>query len=211
MPFYIGEEMPEWGEWDSELGDPAPSAFKYILPTNAGSGSVSFPPEPGAKPIPEPPRQTAPPTSERRSLFDKLLGRRSPRRAPAPRSAKDIFEQLAQEDAAREKLSLWEISQEALALRNMGVRRVFGAYDGGNDESFAHPRGIEMRNGEWISAERAQALLSHERLEALIEHAANVIMGRHDAGPFVLRGALAIDVEACTITDERDSDKEFGA
>jgi hypothetical protein len=34
-------------------------------------------------------------------------------------------------------------------------------------------------------------------------------MGRFDAGEFMLRGALIIDFEACTITDEQNPDVVF--
>jgi hypothetical protein len=46
--------------------------------------------------------------------------------------------------------------------------------------------------------------------EQLIENAAFALMGTYDAGEFVLRGALVIDFDACTITDEGDADVVFG-
>ena len=44
----------------------------------------------------------------------------------------------------------------------------------------------------------------------VVEDAILGIMGRFDAGEFTLRGAVTIDFEICTITDEKDPAIVFG-
>lgn len=46
--------------------------------------------------------------------------------------------------------------------------------------------------------------------EQLFEMAIFAIMGGYDAGEFILRGAAVIDIDACTITDEKNVDVVLG-
>jgi hypothetical protein len=89
----------------------------------------------------------------------------------------------------------------------MGVKRVFGRYDGGGDESFTHVLGIEMSDGGVIPAAPHDGT---EDIAELVEDAAAALMGHFDVGSFVLYGVVIIDFDACTITDEKNADVVFG-
>jgi len=93
--------------------------------------------------------------------------------------------------------------------RASGIKLVLGGYDGGGDESFTHLRSIEMGDGRVISVESIPSEIRDIDYGQLIEHAAFALVGRHDAGELVLRGAVVIDFDACTITDEKDIDLVF--
>jgi hypothetical protein len=42
-----------------------------------------------------------------------------------------------------------------------------------------------------------------------VENAVTALMGSFDAGEFILRGAVIIDFDVCTITDEKDAEVVF--
>ena len=46
--------------------------------------------------------------------------------------------------------------------------------------------------------------------DQLVEDAVTALMGHYGAGEFFLRGAIIIDFEAGTITDEKDAGVVFG-
>src|SRR5262249_7295484 len=94
--------------------------------------------------------------------------------------------------------------------RAAGVKRIFGSYDGGGDESFTHLHGVEMSDSRVIAAEELSNEAEAVRYQELVENAASALMGSYDAGEVVLRGALIIDFDACTITDEKNQDVVFG-
>jgi hypothetical protein len=131
--------------------------------------------------------------------------------APQQLSPEQVFERFEKEQKLLSQLALWELSSITAKCRGDGIKRVFGGYDGGGDESFVHLRSVEMTDGRTISAK----LISEEKrainFAQLVERAAFAFLGRHDAGEFVMRGALVIDFDACTITDEKDVDVVFGA
>jgi hypothetical protein len=121
-----------------------------------------------------------------------------------------LLENFEKQQKYLSELALWKISGVTAKFRAAGVKRVFGRYDGGGDESFTHYRGIEMSDGRVISAaESIGEKIGAQEIGQLIEDAASALLGSFDAGEFVVRGALAIDFEACTITDERNVDVVF--
>jgi hypothetical protein len=191
MPYYIGVGDPEWDEYltiveDDNAAEPI-SLFKYVEPWTAKTTALQFSETPG----PRPERKNAEP-------------------APQQLSPEQLFERFEKEQKAGSELALWELSNMVAKCRAGRVKRVFGGYDGGEDESFAHFRSIEMSDGRMISAELIGEDTAGINCFQLIEDAVFALMGRHDAGEFVLRGAVVIDFDACTITDERDVDVVFG-
>jgi hypothetical protein len=104
--------------------------------------------------------------------------------------------------------ALWKVSGMAATCRAMGVKRVFGSYDGGGDESFTYLLGVEMSDGRMIPA----AL--HDEAEdtaQLVESAVFALMDESfGIGPLTLQGVVIIDVDACTITDEKNADVVLG-
>ncbi|WP_298882568.1 hypothetical protein [uncultured Bradyrhizobium sp.] len=216
MPYLVGEGSPEWDLYleqaESEgIEAPAISAFEYVEPWRAKTSVLSFPDTPGPEPIipaqPQSPyvgRPVAP-----QGFFARLFGRRptlAPAPQPSPEQWQDWRSKFEEREDASAKHALWQISGLVAKFRAAGVKRVIGAYDGGGDESFTHFRSVEMNDGRVIS-EVGNGGLDYS---ALIDEAASAIMGRFDAGEFMLRGVLTIDFDACTITDEKNADVVFG-
>ncbi len=213
MPYYFDEEDAEY--WDKVEADPTyevpESMFKYVEPWQANATVLSFSETPGAEPeLPQRAAYHQPPGS-RSGFFARLFGRQA---APAPEtpqlSPEQMLENYTKEQQAARAHALWKISRLTASCRAQGVKRVFGSYDGGGDESFTYFKGIEMSHGRLIPAD----LLGREArgidCDQLVEDAAYVLMGRFDAGNFQLHGALTIDFDACTITDEKNTDVVFG-
>jgi hypothetical protein len=187
MPYYIGEEMPEWDEyreWEDSggRGERPLSLFKYIDPSQAKTTVLPFPPTPG--PEPEPPQDDG----------------------------------YLEEMEAVSAHALWKVSGQTAACRTLGVKRVFGSYDGGGDESFTHHQGVEMSDGRVIPtspALRTMADLLHGEprgvdYDELVENAVSALMGHYGEGPYTLQGVVIIDFDACTITDEKNADVVLG-
>jgi hypothetical protein len=190
MPYYVGAGEPEWDEYmeiAEEVDEPPISLFKYIDPWATKTRVLQFPESPGPQPE-----------------------GKSAHRASAQLSSAQLFERYEQEQKHTSELALWKLSGMTAKCRAGGIKRVFGAYDGGGDESFTRIRGIEMRDGRVIAVESIRSETQGIDCEQLVENAAFALMGTYDAGEFVLRGALVIDFDACTITDEGDADVVFG-
>jgi hypothetical protein len=190
MPYYVAAGEPEWDEYlrmtEDDLELPI-ALFKYVEPWTARTTVLQFPETPGSQP-------------------------KADNADPAPQqlSPEQLFERYKEKQRLASELALWRLSSMTATCRANGAKRVFGGYDGGGDESFTHFRSIEMSDGRVIPAEMIRAEASGMNCEQLIEDAAFALMGRFDAGEFVLRGALVIDFDACTITDESDVDVVFG-
>jgi hypothetical protein len=181
MPYYVGAGEPEWDEWMAiceSVAEPPTSMFQYIEPWAATTTVLQFPETPGPRPAD--------------------LGPRPQQFSPA---------RFQQEQRAVSELALWKLSSMTLMCRAAGLKRVFGRYDGGGDESFTYFRRVEMIDGRVGPAELIAG--TPINCEALVSDAAFALMGTYDAGEFVLRGALVIDFDACTITDERNIDVVF--
>jgi hypothetical protein len=187
MPYYVGEGMPEWEEYmekeEASEGEPPAALFKYVEPMQSNAAVVPFPDMPG--PEPEiPPR--------------------------APYSRDTWLENYRKEQEATAAHALWQLSRLTATCRALGVKRVFGSYDGGGDESFTHYHGVEMRDSRALSEELLRKVAKDIDGDQLVEDAVAVLMGSYGAGEFALRGALIIDFEACMITDEEDAGVVFG-
>jgi hypothetical protein len=235
MPYYWGEGDPGWNE-EEEGGEhehrlPKASQFRYSLPFHllpppesiGQHESVQFsdqiPPRP-AFPIPEATPQT-------RSFLDHLLGRRAGPPAPAPRLT---LEQQQEASAYRHQYMLALV---VAALREIGVRRVYCRCDGGNDEGFAWLDHAETRSGERFAPDllarrlAATKLLEHA-VDAKLWHrrrltraqglgdiadrafasdcAGRLLGGGFGTGRMLLYGAFTVDLDACTIVDDRNAE-----
>ncbi len=217
MPYYIGEDMPEWGEYmerqeeEADCGEPPASLFKYIKPLQANRTVLRFPDTPG--PEPEVPQRTAysPPPLRKPGFFARLFGQRAVLVAAAPRlSTEQWLENFRMAEKAASAHALWKVSGLTATCRALGVKRVFGSYDGGGDESFTYYHGMEMRDGCAISEELLRKVAEDIDCRELVENAVCALMGSFDAGEFILHGAVVIDFDACTITDEKDAGVVFG-
>ena len=223
MPYYFGEGDPGWNEdGEDEYRPPKVAQFRYLPPPDVGGppGPVRFSDQPpAASPLP----RAAPPTP---SLLDRLLGRRPPPSPPAPRLTWEE-QQQEQERRGQHALALF-----VAALREIGARRVYGRYDGGNDEGFAWLDHVELRSGDRLAADEvtsrlaatslverlADADLWHRRrwttaqdVRELVDFtlapvlAARLLGGGYGTGPFCLYGAFTVDLDACTIVDDPDA------
>jgi len=187
MPYYLGAGEPEWDEYMTMLEDsdgdaePPISLFKYVEPWTAGTTVLQFPATPG----PQPEENNADPALEWIERY---------------KNQRKLFSDR----------SLWNISRATAKCRARGIKRVFGDYDGGGDESFTHFRSIEMSDGRVLPADSIRAETTGIDCEQLILDAASALMGYFDAGEFVLHGSVVIDFDACTVTDERDANVVFG-
>ncbi len=219
---------------------------------------LAFPETPGPEPIiPQERPAYRPPPASRPGFFARLFGSNTApveaaqvEETPQPTPAQ-LFESFKAKQKAAAAHALWEVSVLASRCRALGVRRVFGSYDGGGDESFTDFRGVEMSDGRVVTAEslaipdsasvratmirdgrlpRAREAQDREALaarilgreaetgearclddfEGLVWNAAAALMGSFDAGEFLLHGVVTIDLNACTITDDRNADVVFG-
>jgi hypothetical protein len=210
MPFYVGAGDPEWEAYlaQSETDNPVP-LFQYIEPWQAGTTVLQFAEAPGAEP--EAPQDivsdiaSSRPPAPRPSFFARLFGRQ----AAAP-SLQELVEGANRRRQAACARALWKISSVTATFRAAGVSRVFGSYDGGEDESFTHLHGVEMSDGRVIETEEVRNTAQTVDYDQLVEDAVSALMGHYGAGEFMLRGALVIDFDACTITDEKNADVVFG-
>jgi hypothetical protein len=217
MPYYIGEEDPEWDAY-SELEEaekpPSQTLLKYIEPWEAKTTVASFPKTPGPEPEvpPEISYPFAPSTNRERKpgLIARLFGKKSTPPTPqAQISPEDYWESWQQRQSALCAHDMWKVSDMAAQCRALGVKRIYGRYDGGGDESFTCLYGAELNDGRKIAPD-ALPKGSGVDFEQLFEMAIFAILGSYDAGGFVLRGAAVVDFEACAITDEKNADIVFG-
>lgn len=214
MPYYIGAGEPEWDEYCAKaetdyFSGPPVSLYKYVEPWQAETTVLPFPEVPGPEPEPFERIPYHQPSAPKRGFFARLFGRTA---APAPGapqpSPEQLYENYKKVQKANCARALWRISAITAACRAAGVKRVFGSYDGGGDESFTHLHGVEMSDGRVTDDphEQPQAI----DFDDLVETAVSALLGSFDAGEFLLRGAVIIDFDACTITDEKNADVVFG-
>jgi hypothetical protein len=251
MPYYFGEGDPGWDELmeeddSGEYRSPKVSHFRYLTPPDMGGARapVRFSDRP-----PPPLADAAPP---RRSLLDRLLrrgppipaGEQSLRRMErhATRRGDDAMAQSyaamreqhrqaaeAQERRTQQLLAVW-----VAALREIGARRAYCRYDGGNDEGFAWLDHVELRTGEHLASDEVARRLAATRLierlaevqlwhsqdgdagasalqdmlhySLATEWAVKLLGAGYGTGPFYLYGAFTADLDACTILDDRNAD-----
>jgi hypothetical protein len=234
MPSYWGEGDPGWDEEEDgerTYRPPKASQFHYSLPFHvlpppesiSHHESVQF-----SDRIPQPPTFLPPQTaSVPRGLLGLLLGHRArPASAPEPRLT---LEQQQEASAYRGQHVLALIVS---ALREIGVRRVYCRYDGGGDEGFAWLDHAETQSGERLAPTllarrlgktsllrrgidaglwprrrvmRAQQLRDIADMQFADECAARLLGGGFGTGEMLLYGALTVDLDTCTIADDRDA------
>jgi hypothetical protein len=173
----------------------------------------------------------APARPQRRSILDVLLGRRhhpssSPQRPQI--SYEEIRRQREREHERHRQQFFAVIIPE---LRKIGARRACCRYDGGNDEGFSWLDSIEIQNGGRINAVGlARRLLDvqlldkldlalglndsrsdQQRLDDVVselcgEWACMLLGEGYGTGEYSMYGAFTVDLETCTITDDRNAD-----
>jgi hypothetical protein len=242
MPFVHDQTEIEWPEDDSEPEPPRADQFVYIPPPEFGGARepVRFsvvppdlslePNEPHRPAEREPPAQTEPPG---RSILDRLLGRlRLP--AAQQRSQGAYQEERKRQERAQDQRRLQLFAVMVPALREIGGRRAYCRYDGGNDEGFAWLDSIEMRDGTRINADsvaqrlgdiqvqdklcaanimkRAHGVSDREQLKDFVrywlcsEWASMLLGNSFGTGEYSMYGAFIVDLEACTVNDDPRAD-----
>jgi hypothetical protein len=234
MPFYWGEGDPGWDE--EEDGErqgrpPKASQFRYwlpfhLLPPPESIGhheSVQF-----SDQIPPPPAFPLPQASfGPRGLLGLLLGHRAGPPAPTPRLT---LEQQQELSAYRQQHMLALV---VAALREIGVRRVYCRYDGGDDEGFAWLDHAETRSGErlvpdLVARRLRRTGLLQRGIDAPLWHRRRVTRTREvrdildmqfagecagrllgmgfGTGAMLLYGAFTVDLDTCIIADDPNAD-----
>ncbi len=223
MPHYFGEGDPGWEKLDDDVS-PKASDFHYLRPPDIGGSRdpVPFSLEP---PAPRPAKPT--PTTPRPSFWDRLLGRRMALGTPRE-----------EREAEHKHRTLHAIALVGAALSEAGAKHVYCRYDGGNDEGFAWLDHVATHTGEKLSGKDIAARLTGRGLASRMAAAGLLYAPPDDAdvaflqslvadgfaidcallllgsgfgtGPFYLYGAFTVDLEACTITDDRNADLVVG-
>jgi hypothetical protein len=176
MPFVHDESEIEWPEDGTEPGPPRPEEFVYIpapqfggppapvrfaMPSRDGRAAPQHAAEPDAGRPPQ-----ARPT-QKDGLWQRILRWFG---SGPPRSQSRVTEDLARRRREAEERQEGVLSVMVPALRNIGARRVYCRYDGGNDEGFAWLDSVELESGERIApdalAQRLHEAHVHERLRA---------------------------------------------
>jgi hypothetical protein len=179
MPYYLDVDTHE----EERVGDGQLSWYKYVEPWHVNTAMLPFPDSPA--PEPEAPLDNV----DTRGM-----------------KARERFDAWRENDRKRFAHALWKVSGLTATCRALGVKRVFGRYDGGGDEGFTYFRGIEMSDGRMISKELLRNEAAGLPCDELIENAVAALMGNFDAGEFSMYGVVTIDFDACTITDEKNRD-----
>lgn len=172
-----------------------------------------------------------------RSLWERFFGAR-PQDHGAPRAttperkieigSDEWIANFHAEQKRKAEESLTRIAIAAAAFREAGVRRILLRYDGGNDEGFTHFEAFEMadarrltresREAQNVVAAAARTLGDGQATWAfkeighldLLDDAAIAFLGPgFGTGPYEMYGAITIDLEACTMTDESDASRAF--
>ena len=132
-------------------------------------------------------------------------------------------EQKRKAEEALERVAVW-----AAAFRAAGVRKVLMRYDGGNDEGFTHFEALEMADGSRLTRQDVATrdfvraaieatgdkvylddFEKHGYLDILDDAAVAFLGPGFGTGSYELFGAITIDCEGCTITDEKDPSRTF--
>ncbi|RTL73234.1 MAG: hypothetical protein EKK41_00630 [Hyphomicrobiales bacterium] len=231
MPYYFGEDSPGWDEFmdRSEAGDYTRplERFTYILPWQAKATVLNFPRSPNAPAAPEKGHGSPVAASTARpSILERLFGIR-PRDAvgtkPPEVGLKTSLNNFHLRQKREAQQALVRVAHWAAAFRALGVSRVLMRYDGGNDEGFIHFEAFELADGRRLAwkeegasevARRAveaagrpandRAFEDYGHLEILVDAAIAFMGPGFGTGPYEMFGAITIDCEACTLTDETD-------
>jgi hypothetical protein len=234
MPYYFGEDSPGWDEYmerleAENLARGPLDRFTYLEPWEAKTSLLHF----SHTPHTASERNAADQGAIRRpGIVARIFGSKPPeglKRRPeieigSPEwMANFHVEQKRKAEEALERVAVW-----AAAFRAAGVRRVLIRYDGGNDEGFTHFEALEMADGSRLTSQDARASdVVRTAIEAtgdksdtngfekygyleILDDAAVAFLGPgFGTGPYELFGAITVDCEACTITDEKDPSRAF--
>jgi len=212
MPFVYAETEIENLDEDHDPPPPRADQFVYMRPAKFGGARepVRFS---------DPSRDTPTTNAQSRGFFAGLFGQR----------------QALSETEQRMQLLAEKLAAIMLpALREIGGRRVYCRYDGGNDEGFAWLDSIETGDGKRIGADEIVQRLfdiqvkdklyaaelmrndvhmsDQEQLYETIRYGmptdwATMLLGRgYGTGEFWMYGAFTVDLVACTITDDPRAD-----
>ena len=236
MPFVYDQTEIEWPDDDSDPAPPRADQFVYIpAPQFGGTRDpmpFSVPPYSGLTELIEPPppseRQPAEPESQPRGLLGRLLGPRPPLRLPPPSPA-SYEESRHRSQRLREQRTQQHLAAMVPALKELGVRRIYCRYDGGNDEGFAWLDSMEMRDGTRLAGDARldlqkqadlRAAAAVKRAGAVTDEAflaylscgwlchewASILLGNsYGTGEYCMYGAFTVDLDACTISDDSNA------
>jgi hypothetical protein len=235
MPYYFGEDSPGWQEYmerleAENLARGPLDRFTYVEPWEAKASVLRFSRTPRASSGRKAVADTVP--ARRPGIIARIFGSKAPE-GLTPRAEIEIgspqwlanfrAEQKRKAEEALEKVAGW-----AAAFRTAGVRRVLIRYDGGNDEGFTHFEALEMADGSCLTRQDAGVhdlvraateamgdkvylddFEKHGYLDMLDDAAVAFLGPGFGTGPYEMFGAITIDCEACTMTDEKDPDRTF--
>jgi hypothetical protein len=206
MPFVYAETEIENSDEDDDPPPPRVDQFVYIKAVKFGGARepVRFS---------DPSRDTA--TTQSRGVLAGLFGQRQ---APS------------EDDVLADKFAAIMLQ----ALREIGGRQAYCRYDGGNDEGFAWLDSIETGDGGRLGVDAVVQRLSdiqikdklyaaglmqndaemsdREQLYGLVRYGmptdwATMLLGSgYGTGEFWMYGAFSVDLEACTIIDDRHAE-----
>jgi hypothetical protein len=234
MPYYFGEDSPGWDEYmqrleAEDLARGPLDRFTYVEPWEAKTSLLHF----SRTPRRASEGSAADQGSIRRpGIIARIFGSKPPEglklrpeiEIGSPEWVANFHaEQKRKAEEALERVAVW-----AAAFRAAGVRRVLIRYDGGNDEGFTHFEALEMADGRRLTSQDARARdVVRAAIEATGDKSGTDVFGEYgyleildDAavaflgpgfgtGPYEMFGAITVDCEACTITDEKDPGRAF--
>ena len=217
MPFAYDLTQHEWPADGSEPPPPKPEQFEYLPPPELGGAR---------EPVHFVDPSRAPAVAAKRpslGIVDRMLDRTEP--TPTP-------EQVRKAESEERIRQLFAILLPA--LRELGGRRIYCRYDGGNDEGFSWLDSVELANGQRIDpAALTQRLLGAGILDKIyatgiisrvatwtdqaqltsfiedwiINEWAIALLGQgYGTGEYVMYGAFTVDLDTCTITDDPKAD-----
>lgn len=226
MPFVYDYSEVDWSGEDSDPPPPRASEFVYLPAPEYGGVrepahfTLDVPPEPAA----------ARSSPIQLSLWERLLGRRRSAEQVRASVEADMKAQKARGFSSRQRLFAVTVP----ALRALGVRQLYGRYDGGNDEGFSWLDNALLRDGTRIDADAlAQRLMELKFLDQLTaggvmkrvdrmseldqlrsfirdwmctEWATLLLGGSYGAGEYVMFGAFVVDLDDCTVVDDPKAD-----
>ena len=234
MPYYFGEDSPGWDEYmqrleAENLARRPLDRFTYLEPWEAKASLLHFSrsPRTGSE------RNAGDQGAIRRpGIVARIFGSKPPEGLKGHPEieigstewlANFHAEQKRKAEEALERVAVW-----AAAFRAAGVGRVLIRYDGGNDEGFTHFEALEMADGSRLTSQDARAsdivraaieatgdksdthsLEKYGYLEILDDAVAAFLGPGFGTGPYEMFGAITVDCEACTITDEKDPSRAF--
>lgn len=237
MPFIQHEAYVEWlREEGSEPPQPRDDGFFYV-PAAQISARFSILPFSAAD-EPEPPlavELVKPVQVERRSILDRLFGRRRSEEREQQQH-KRILDSMHQQRLQQKQRGQQLFAVLVPALRSLGVRWAYCRYDGGSDEGFSWLDHYQTQAGERIDLDvlvkRLHEMGVHGKLCAagfeahmrgvtpdqkmsdikgflngwLADHWAWILLGpSYGTGEHSLYGAFTVDLDECSITDDSNA------